>query len=1101
MRDSNVSDVSGVSGVSGVSDASDVGLILESGGSKLLNSRLLACDPPTERGGHMSLTPDWLRRLMTGVGSVDGVEPLPQVSGPTARLSRWRARAIDARLRGDRNADRDACWKLATHLADSGQGLADAMLWAKRAIYLSQDDAWRVQYSTWLDQLGFHREAASVLAPCVTRAPEAREAARLLTRMARLQIRAGDYQLATQNLLEAATAWPAGTESLEIAGEIAVGHGLQDASTMLLEAADRHEQNGNPGRCFDLRRKAFEAAPSNAQACSALASTLEQSDRFHAADGVRFRHACASRAASDPLISQAVHVARVVRANEIGDHACALAAVVQGRLETATSESHSSDVDHAFVGMGLHDAVAARWEWNTSMCEGPHRARVFMKLAGLYLGPLASPDRAVDAWIEAVAADPGCVEALSSLRSHARSTRDATAWMEALVRAVILHPNKPAATQCLREILASTEDRASEPSLAYWALSELMKRGPEDPALERTRAALGPRVKLQDTAIAAARDMIAQDDAAAKLGGWRRLAAILRERPHDIDEYLDVLQHLICAGQNEQRWWQDFERAATRARRPDLLEALARDRLAAGSASADTLHLRTILIAQAWRRNDPTAALEHAWALAEEVPDARAACANAFIAASATSNNERRIICLQKMSAHLSGSARGSLLSIAGLEWLALGDDGQARAIANAVRNCDDSDPQVLRFLGSLTGLVEAPDVARTLEGYAAVYLPMTEHHGAIVDALTSSGDHELAHAWAKRWFDIRPWDADVARRLIDLSSATTTDAQVSALRRVAASSLPLLDVETAICRAIVHISQLDLVRASQVAIELAGVYGVSSSELRECVLSILARVKNTRAEAQILERWVSHPDAPIDAVLRLSELYQLIDEPEAESMALLRATRCGVVNARVLERVKHLQTTTSGDVAVHTFEAEARAHALVGAVDESRRAWMVRGSTLWYRAADTVGAVDSWSRALGADAVSFARLSDALAVGMSGETSSVALREFANACEDPVRRASALVVAAARAIASNRTDTATDLALEALHLDPRRTDALVIVEHATEGSASVEVLRQAHALAAAGAKGRFGRCAAHLRAARILEARGHVAASLAHAI
>ena len=159
----------------------------------------------TASGKHISLSPDALARLMRGEGPIPEDMVLPRATGSVATLARFRGRVLAARCRGGTDAERDACWKLATHHSQAEHNWTEALVWARRALELGGEDAFRVQVCTWLERVGLHREAAVVLAPCVTAAPEAREAARLLVRMARLQVRAGEIQLAMENLLEAAT--------------------------------------------------------------------------------------------------------------------------------------------------------------------------------------------------------------------------------------------------------------------------------------------------------------------------------------------------------------------------------------------------------------------------------------------------------------------------------------------------------------------------------------------------------------------------------------------------------------------------------------------------------------------------------------------------------------------------------------------------------------------------------------------------------------------------------------------------------------------------------------------------------------------------------
>jgi hypothetical protein len=1050
-----------------------------------------------DRSGAITLTPDWLERLMGGTDPFEQAVALPRAAGAAAGIARWRAQVIQARLRGDRSTERDACWWLATRLAEADRDLGEALDYARQALELGGEDAWRVQVSTWLERVGSHREAAAVLAPSVHRAAAAREAAKLLMRMARLQIRADEPQLAMENLLEAATVWPSGAEALELAGELAAANGTSDATTMLLEAADRHEQNGNRGRAFEARRRAFELAPSSVQACEALADTLEQSERFDAADGVRLAHA----RASEPSVARATHASRLSRAIEAGDSARALAAIVQGKLEVATTESFARDVDEALSGAGLHDAVAARWEWGTSGSQGPQRARMFLDLAGLYLGRLASPDRAVDAWIEAVAADPGCGEARAALRTHARSMHDQTAFVEALIRAVRANPEGPAAVDCLREVADLAEERLSEPSLAHWALSELIKRTPDDPKLEGARSLLTPRVKLQDAALTSARKAVAEGDADARIDGWRRMASILRGRPDDVDLYLDVLTHLVRAGQGERRWWLDFERAAVRCGRADLLEQVAREQLAEPIPRTDVLHFRLTLITHAWRRGDPAAALRDALALARELPDARAAHAHVWIAATATGQADQRAVSLELLAPNLSASVRAALLSLAGAEWDALGNDDETERLANEARQTDGTAPQVLLFLASRAARAKDPTVARSLEKLASVYLPTSQHHADLAFALSQGGDHDLAHAWVRRWVELRPWDPTVVARLLESSTASTVEMQASAILRATACALPYRVLEPLLCVGLEQLANRDAPRAALVAHELADLYGPRSQPMRDALLSVAAKAKDLRLEARVLERWLAHQDAAKEAALRLADDYRSLEEPEAEALALVRAARSAVAPSEVIGRLDALRQDTSGDVAVWVLEAEARALGWLGKSKEAAQAWLLSGSALWERADDPIGSIEAWMEAFGSEPVAFARLSESLARVATAEKTSDAFQDFALACDDPVRRASALVVASARAFALERTREATDLGLQALREDPRRTDALVVVERASERTSDPESLDEAHELAAAGAKGRFGRRASHLRAARTLELRGYPEMAITHAI
>lgn len=1043
-----------------------------------------------------TLSPDWLDRLTSGAVQGD-VAVLPRAQGATAGIARWIAVADDARARHERRQEREACWWVASHLAESDRDLGVALAHARRALELGGEDAWRVQVSTWLERIGQHREAAAVLAPCVNQANTAREAARLLLRMARMQVRGDDHRLATQNLLESATVWPAYADALDLAGELAAVQGRGEAASMLLEAGDRHEENGNRQRAFESRRRAFEAAPANVQACNALADSLERAERPEAADGVRRVHA----AASDEPHAKTIHALRLSRAIEANETARALSAVVDGKLGGETGDEVGRHVDEALSRAGLHDAIAARWELKTSRLSGAERARVFVELAGLYLGRLASPDRAVDSWIEALAADPTCGEARAALRTHARTMHDQTALAEALIRAAKAHAGTPHAQDCLREIATLAEERLSEPSMAYWAYEQLAALGVTDEQTEKAKHRLTPRVRLQETALASARQAaLGQGD--VRLEGWRRIAAILRGRPDEVNEYLEVLAHLVRAGQGERRWWVDFERAAIRADRQDLFVEVIRERLRNEVPRADVVYLRSLLIALAWRRGDVASVLDDARALSAALPGTRAAHAHAWIASTVLGDTRARADALEHCAANLAASVRATLLAMAGELQRELGDDEATARLANAARRSDLSAPRVLQFLTSVAK--GDGDFARNLEKLSSVYVPCASHHAELVRCFQNEGQHDLAHTWVRRWLELRPWDPEVAELLITTAAASAIEVHVAAIVRVTTCALSLEQLVPLLCRGLETLRQRDLMQAAKVARDLCDLYGARHSALRDVFVDIARAADDPRFEARVLERWLASREAPDDPAtwLRLVELYERIDEVEAATRALGHAARAGADPNEVKRHSERFETATSGDALLNVLAARARAASRLGDDGEAVAAWLQLGSARWERADDRPGAIEAWLSGLGgADAAGFARLSDALAKFAGKDLAVAALRKYASSCGDPSKRASALVVAAARSLPLNQPRPAIEMAMEALREDPRRTDALVIVERASDRAGAPSAIDEAHALAASGAKGRFGRRAAHFRAARTLEQRNHPELALVHAM
>jgi tetratricopeptide (TPR) repeat protein len=1061
-----------------------------------------AGDIRSTRSESSTLAPDWLERLM-GREFVpsEGITRLPRARGATAGVARWIAVAARSRAHNERSAEREACWWVASHLAEADRDLEVALAHARRALELGGDDAWRMQVSTWLERIGQHKEAAAVLVPSVSQAGTAREVARLLLRMARMQIRADEHQLARNNLLEAATVWPAHADALDLAGEVSAAKGTAESASMLLEAGDRHEQNGNPARAFEARRRAFEAAPSNTHACNALAEALDRAGRTEAADEIRRTHANAS----DDSQAHAIHAFRLSRAIEAGETARALSAVVDGGFESDTTSAIGGGVDEALSRAGLHDAVVARRELGTSRSQGAERARGLVDLAGLYLGRLASPDRAIEAWIEALATDPSCGEARAALRTHAHTMHDQTALAEGLIRAIRSNPGSHGAIECLRELATLAEERLSEPSLANWAYSQLGALGASDETLEKAKSRLSPRVRLQDSALASAREAVDQGDQEARLEGWRRMAAILRGRPDELEVYLDVLANLVRSGQAERRWWVDFERAAVRADRLDLLEEVARERLQQGVGRADALHYRTTLLTLAWRRGDAAAALRDAVALAEALPGTRMAHAHAWIAATVVGDDEARAQALESLSTNLASTVHATLLALAGELRSKLGQEDEATRLAEEARRTDGSAPRALLFLTTHGLRSQDANFARSLEKVASIFVPDSQHHADLVDLFEQSEDRDLAHAWVRRWLELRPWDPEIAGRLIDSGAqASNTDTLVAAIMRTTMCPLSFEVIEPMLCGGLEKLAERDVARAAKVARDLGDLYGVRRAAFRKTLIELAQATRDARFEARVLERWLACREAPNDPEtwLRLSDLYRQMEEVEAAARTLALATRADAAPADVLARVEAFGEPPSGDAALSLLEAEARARSAAGDREKASEAWLALGSGRWERADDRIGAIEAWLAGLGGDeATRFARLSESLSAFANGELAAAAIRDFGLACDEPSRRASALVVAAARALALAQHRSALDLAMQAMREDPRRTDALVIIERSSERSGMAEAIDEAHSLAASGAKGRFGRRAAHFRAARTLEQRNHPELAIVHAM
>src|SRR6185295_4865044 len=127
--------------------------------------------------------------------------------------------------------------------------------------------------------------------------------------------------------------------------------------------------------------------------------------------------------------------------------------------------------DELLERVGMHEVFAARLELGCDLLAGRELSRARLALGRLYGTSLGRADRAVECWLEALVVDPGSAVAKESLRAHAISTRDFSAFVEALIRIGDGKPQGHAEERlaCLGELLVIADERLNDAGLASWA--------------------------------------------------------------------------------------------------------------------------------------------------------------------------------------------------------------------------------------------------------------------------------------------------------------------------------------------------------------------------------------------------------------------------------------------------------------------------------------------------------------------------------------------------------------------------------------------------------------------------------------------------------
>ncbi len=1048
------------------------------------------------------LIPAWLDRLMRGDDEPDEVFTLRHVQGPPAMAARIRGAIGRAVAAADEAVERDACWKLAQHLVSQGFDYESIWSFGKRALRLGLTDDQRLDLAAWLESMGDLSGAADVLGPLAPRAQNARQAAGLLVRQARLLIRMGRGTVALDALLQASSVWPGSAEALDLAADLAASLGLPEASSMLLEAADRHEGRGEKAAAFEARRRAFELAPQSEQVADALIAALDKISRWDAADAILRSHATASQ--GDGRVD--ANRRRFVRAMEHGHTASAVAAVCDARLEAAVGDPSGAIVDDLLQEAGLHDLLAARWLTRAQALSGPDRAECWAKLANLYMGRLASPDRALDAWIEVVAANPAHSQALSALRAHARTMHDPTPLAEALLRASLAADDDGVAVACLRELAELAEDRLADPSLALWAYEQVGKRGR---ATDETTAAmqrLAARVRLQDGALSASREALANASLQhERIEALRRIAAILRGRPGQGEEYLQVVQRLLDSGQQERRWWVDFERTARRLGRLDDLISAMKLRLQAGCARADQVHFHASLVELRMAQGDLAGALDQARVMMRDLGGVRPSAAYVWFLGALAHDDRARAEGMEAIAGALAPTVRATLYALAGELHLEAERTVEAKRLADLAQRADPNAARVVWFLAALALRTSDPVGATSIERAWTLFVPEGAHHESLATSFERSGDLASAHAWLRRWYEIRPWDDHIAHRLIASAVALGHPESVEdALVRVMSGVHAWAKIAPSIASGLRAVQATDAPRALRLAKHLLERGAVAFEPLRAALVDVARSNQDLVFELAVLERTCALHDSEVDpsVLLRMAALHRQLGQGDGEARALSRCAWSPAHAMDVLSRLESATEVQSGDAIIWRLEAQAGALQALGTdhPDVAAGAWLRVGAAKWDLGGDRDGAMSAWVR--GAEILrddTFARLGAAVS-RFAGDGAPGAIGEYARAVTDPAQSSALLVVAAALAFRADRADVALTYATSALEKAPTRTDALLLVERASGRVGDPGAIDKAYDLVARASKGRFGRRAAHYRASRMLEAMGFAQLAIVHA-
>ncbi len=1046
--------------------------------------------------------------------------PVARRSGAVAEHAQLRAQLAFAQRSHDIDEERARAAGLARALAARGSELDEATRLARRSLVLGDDPALREELSGWFAGLGEPALAAATLRPLLDRLSGI-EAARTRSRIAVLHARAGNAVAAAELFAEAAQEAAEDPNPPELLGAIgawdAAAVPAPRAANAYVEGSRRHFARGEKAAAFEDLLRAFEIDPSSPLAAEQLAATLVDGGRSGAADEVMRTHAEAA-----PDAAARVHLRRMRDAVERDELGSAIGAALDARLESRldlgaalatvgnlldpTPQPPALSFDALLARAGLLELLAARLKLAIDALPPERRGEPLLALGQLYEGPLASPDRAADAWINAVVAEPSSDAARLALRDHAIASRDQMPLVEAYVRVALGEAAESAKRSCLEELIQLAEQRLSDPSLALWAAQRLVAIDSTSTSARDAIERLEPRARMQGETLARARAELSNcQEAADRLQPLRTVAAVLRGRPDQADEFVACLREL-AAGARAERWALTLERVLYRLNRVSDVEAVLRATLEDDPDRAELERVRLRLSEIQFARGDLDAALAELAPLVEDPGACISAWSRALVLAGQAGNERMRGQVLLRLAAALPPDQKAVFCSVAADAFRQVGDGDAAFAAASAASR---AEPSLARPVATLAKCVVGRNdrvAIAALERAVSIVVPRSELCRALIDALESQGEESLAVAWTQRWLALRPGDPRAAQELVERVTRIQDAARLGdALLWLLAQAMPLGRLVVPLSEGLRRVAQLAPKRGGSLARRALDVFGPRDAKLCDAILWVADHVGERGLAIAVLERRLASGagEERGDLLLDVAARRRAAGDADGAARALARAALENVPPDDLLAAVEQALPPRGSDGEIALLSARAEALAALSGADPAgtSQAFRELGAALWDLAGDADGASAAWERAalVGSDGA-LARLASDL-VNFAGPQEAVRrLVDFAQRRQTAPEQAGTLAEAAAIALQCGDRAGAFLHASRAVELDPARPEPLALAERSAD-AVDVERLESLYYLAANGAMGCYGERAVHYRAARQLERRGALERALDHSV
>lgn len=1058
-------------------------------------------------------------------------EPLPRHEGERAELTQLAARLVDAADAEDAETERALSVELARLYASRGTDLDEAVRLLRRAIALGDDAALRTELSGWLSGIGEPSLAADEVAEVAATSETPRASSKSWMRAAVLYARAGNATKARAALGKASEVDPRDAIPHELNGTLAAwspdAQGAVSAAEAYLRAAKLRDAAGDSEAAFEDTLRAFETARGSVAATQALVEALRTRGRGQAADEVLCLHA-------DTLSTVArveLHKRRFADALAAGDLPRALLSVFDAGIDVEGDASAGDDVrakvDELLSRVGMYDLLAARLGHRAGAQSSAAAAETYASLARLAGGPLARPDRAIDAHLAAASLDPESTESRRALRDHAEVTGDLEPLVEALVR-VATSPGsverQASRARALRELAELAQERLADPVLALWAYDELAKTSEGDrETAQLARARLEGEVRQADEEIARLEASLARkadgaDDARdARVAALVKLSKLYRSRPDRRSRWIEVLASLVRAEPLQVEPARALERVMARGAAPasreerELYESVLRSRLDAALPARERSRVRRELARLFTATSAEGRPIEDVAPLLAGDP---AAAADLYVLATLERSDPDRAHALLDLAEPLGPPLQAVVMAVASEILLASGDSSTALRAAESAISAAPASARAARALARAAAARGDRESASALERAMGVLAPTVELCAELAEALDVADEPSLSFAWTQRWLALTPSSPRAIRELVKRAINLGDAARLAeALAWVLAQPEPFAELAAPLLEGLEALFAIDVAKARSVARKALDVFGPKDSVLRRALVRLGDDHGDKGLAIAAIERWVATQPEPtvatfIDLALRRSDAADF----DGAARELSRAAAAGGGAEATLDAARDLEALVQSSSKKlspdgRVWLAEAIARSLSDIDGEGRHseatlgAWRILGALRWDLAEDYRGSEQALFAA--SDPVDRFDLYVQDLVELAGpEQAVLAIRERALVLDGEPKRKARLLTAAARAAAEHGLlESALETAAAALELDASQPEAVAVAEASARGQHGAEVLSRIYDGLASAAMGVYGQRAAHYRAARQLERRGASELALKHAI